>query len=218
MVPSDVLSRVRDGLVETTAKFWSDAELYRYMTDGEREINLITNANIISTAATTVTSQSGYTLPSDCLAVTRVAYDGVPLRKLDQNMRDRDGLDMPGYGGALTTSNPTHWFELSGTGYLWPTPAAAKTLQWYYLAEPASITTSSSAFTVRANYHTPIVDYVLYRAYVKDQDQSRADWYKREYEEGVAKAHEREQRRKWAGGFPTVKTPETHYGADGGLV
>lgn len=218
MIPTDVLSRVRDQLVEATAAFWTNAEIYRYMTDAEREINLLVECNIISTAATTVTSTSGYTLPADCLSVIRVTYDGVPLRKIDSRGRDRDGLDMPGYGGTPQTGQPTHYHQVNSTAYLWPVPQEAKTVRYQYLAQPAEVVSGSTAFTVPANFHNPIQDYVLYRTFLKDQDQGKSEWYKREFEQGISDALRREQRRKWAGGFPTVKGEDSNYTTFSGLT
>lgn len=215
MVPTDVISRVRDQLVETTAAFWTNAELYRYMADAEREINLLTECNVVSTAATTTTSTSGYTLPADCLAVKRITFDGVPLKKIDGYMRDRDLLDMPGYGGTLTSGDPTHYYQINTMIYLWPTPSRGATVQYYYLGAPVEVASGSTAFTVPANFHNPIQDYILYRAFLKDQDQGKSEWYKREFEQGVSDAMRRENRRRWAGGFPSVKTEENYTAING---
>jgi hypothetical protein len=217
MTPSDVLSRVRDQLAETTAAFWTNAELYRYMADGEREVNLMVSYNIVVTAATTTTGTSGYALPSSCLSVMRLTYDGVPLRKTDRNLRDRDALDMPSYGGTLQSGSPTHFYEFTGYAYLWPTPDAAKTINYFFLKDPTEVASGTTAFTIPANYHNCLQDYVLYRAYLKDQDQGKSDWYKREFMQGVADAQRREQMRRWAGGFPSVKGDDSYY-ANGGLV
>ena len=35
---SDILSRVRDTLQDTTSVRWTDAELLRYLNDGQREV------------------------------------------------------------------------------------------------------------------------------------------------------------------------------------
>lgn len=218
MIPSDVLSRVRDQLAETTAAFWTDAEIYRYITDAEREINLTVECNIATTAHTTTTGTSGYTLPADCLSVYRLTYDGVPLRRLDRNKRDIDGLDMPGYGGTGQSGDSTHYYEVGGYVYLWPNPSRAVTIDYQFLKQPSAVTTSSTAFTVPANFHTPIQDYALYRAYLKDQDQGKAEWYKREFMQGMGDAQRREYQRRWSGGFPSVKNVDGNYSAIGGLT
>jgi hypothetical protein len=218
MVPTDVLSRVRDQLVEATAAFWTNAELYRAMTDAEHEINLLVSCNIVSTAVTTTTASSAYTLPSDCLELNRLTYDGVPLRKTDQYKRGLDELDQPGYGGSLSTGQPSHYYQINSTVYLWPVPTENKSLRYNYLADTSALASGSTAFQVPANFHTCIQDYVLYRAFLKDQDQAKSEWYKREFNEGIADALRREQRRKWAGGFPTVKDTESNFSAINGMT
>jgi len=217
MIPSDVLSRVRDQLVETTAAFWSDAELYRYMTDAEREINNQVHCYVLSTAATSVTSTSGYTLPVDVLYLDRVSFDNVPLKEVPR--RGIDMMDMPGYGGTPQTGDPTHYYRQgTDTVYLWPTPQRAATIQYVYTAEPAAIVTASTQFSVPANFHQPLQDYVLYRSFTKDQDQARSEWHKREYMQGVADAEFRESRRRWSGGFPEVMDADKAYSTFNGVV
>ena len=217
MIPSDVLSRVRDQLVETTAAFWTDAELYRYMTDAEREINNQIHCYQLSTAATSVTAQSGYTLPSDCLYIHRVTYDGVPLREIDQ--RRGDTLDMPGYGGSVQSGSPTHYYRY-GTDmiYMWPTPVTTAPVGYFYTGEPAAITTASTLFSIPANFHQPLQDYVLYRAFTKDQDQARSEWHKREYMQGIQDSEWRENKRRWKGGFLTVMDADKAYQTMDGMV
>lgn len=208
MTPSDVLSRVRDQLVEGTAGFWTDAELYRYMSDGESEINNMVECYRVSSTDTTVTGTSGYTLPTDCVAVTRLTYDSVPLKLVSR--REMDALDMPGYGGSTKSGQPTHWYMYEGMAYLWPVPSAAKTIEYDYVASPPAITTASSQFAIPRQFHIPIQDYTLYRAFTKDQDAGRAEWHKREYMQGTMDARMREQRRRWAGGFPKVVSDRSY--------
>lgn len=215
MVPTDVLSTVRDQLAETTAAFWTNAELYRYMTDAEREINLQLECNVIATAHTSSTGTSGYAIPASCLSVYRVTYDGVPLRRLDRNKRDIDMLDMPGYGGTGKTGPATHYYELQGYLNLWPVPQEIKTIGIHYLKDTSALASGATAFMIPANYHTPIQDYVLYRAYLKDQDQGKAEWYKREFVHGMEDAQRREHQRRWAGGFPSVKDENNYQAMDG---
>lgn len=213
MTPDNVLSRVRDQLVEATAAFWSDAELYRYMSDAESEINNMVECYQTSTTTTTTTGTSAYTLATNCLMVTRMKYDGVPLKQIDK--RERDALDMPGYGGTVQSGQPTHWYRYGDTAYLWPVPADAKDLEYDFVGQPAAITTASTAFSIPQLYHPQIQDYVLYRAFVKDQDQGRSEWHKREFMQGVMDAKMRENRRRWAGGFPKVKSDRNYSTYDG---
>jgi len=213
MTPGNILSRVRDQLVEATAAFWTDAELYRYMSDSESEINNMVECNQLSTTTATVTATSGYTLATDCLMVTRMTYDGVPLKQIDQ--RERSTLDMSGYGGSPQSGDSTNWYRYGGMAYLWPIPARAVDLKYWYVGEPVAITTASVAFTIPQQYHTAMQDYVLYRCFVKDQDQGKAEWHKREFMQGVQDARMREQRRRWAGGFPKVKSDSSYSTYDG---
>jgi len=212
--PAGVLSRVRNQLVEDTADFWTDAELYRYMSDAESEVNNMAECYRLSTAAASVTSTSGYTIPADCVSMVRVTWDGVPLKLADQ--RSIDALGMPGYGGTVQTGSPTHYYQY-GTDmvYLWPTPMSAKTIRYYYTAEPADITTASTSFSIPQQFQNVIQDYVLYRCFTKDQDSGKAEWHKREFMQGVLDAQMKENRRRWAGGFQVVKGDNSYATYDG---
>jgi len=217
MTPATVLSLVRDQLVESTADYWQDAELYRYMSQAESEITTLTECCAKqSTVATTTTGTSGYTLPGDCLTVKRLTFDGVPLKQID--IRERDNLDMPGYGGTMQSGNPTHWYQFNGYAYMWPTPARAATYVYDYVYQPATIVTASSAFSVPLQFQNAIPDYVLYRAYVKDQDQAKSEFYKKEYMQAVMDTQMREQRRRWAGGFQAVRTEDASLSTYDGMV
>lgn len=217
MIPSDVLSRVRDQLVEATAAFWSDAELYRYMTDAERDINNQLHCYQLSTSVTSVTNTSGYTIPTNCLYIDRITFDTVPLK--ETNFRGQDMMDMPGYGGSVQTGDPTHYYRMgTNTVYLWPTPQRAAAIQYVYTAEPTAIATASTEFSIPANFHQPLQDYVLYRAFTKDQDQARSEWHKREYMQGIADGEWRENKRRWKGGFLTVVDADKAYSTYDGTV
>ena len=43
-VPSEILSTVRNQIAETTAKYYTDAEIYAYMTEAEGKINKKTDS------------------------------------------------------------------------------------------------------------------------------------------------------------------------------
>jgi hypothetical protein len=216
MTPSSILSRVRDQLVEATASFWTDAELYRYMSDAESEINNMVECYQLTGTAAAATGTSAYTLPTDCVTVTRLTYDGVPLKLVSQ--RERSNLDQPGYGSTVQTGDSTHWYMYGGMAYLWPVPSRAPTIKYWYVAEPVDISTASSSFSVPQQFQNAIQDYVLYRAFTKDQDQGKAEWHKREFMQAMMDLKSREQRRRWAGGFPKVIDSDKAYSTYDGIV
>jgi hypothetical protein len=86
------------------------------------------------------------------------------------------------------------------------------------ITEPANgslYTDVSGNISVPDIYGNVIQDYILYRAFAKDQDQGKAEWHKREFMQGIMDAQMREHRRRWAGGFPKVHGDRSYSTYDG---
>jgi len=184
------------------------------MTYAERELAQLIPCCQATTAATTATGTSAYTSPANLAYFSRITYDSVKLKRID--MTDRDALDNTGYGGSVSTGQPTHYYEYAGSVYLWPVPTAGKSLKYYYYAEPAELTASSTAFTVPAMMHGYLQDYVLYRAFAKDAEEGRANFYRQQWETGLLKGQsnwaQRDQRDQYSVVRDIDNYPETQLG------
>jgi len=217
MTPAQILSTIRNQIYETTAGFWSDDELRAYEWQGECEIASITECTeATDSSTTTVASTATYAIPSDCLYIKELTWDSYPLKCVD--IRGFDALEMPSYGNTLTEGKPTHYVLKGSDVGLWPVPDSAETLMFYYIAEPAEITSSSTAFTIPQLFHHLLPDYVLYRCYAKDQDEGRANFHKRAWMEGIQRAQMLWAKRKYGGRFPVVKDSSYNLSAVDGLV
>ena len=143
-----------------------------------------------TTSTTTVTATSSYTLTSDCDYLNRVLWNNYKLKRIDYS--ELQMLDQPGYGSTYITGKPTHYYVYGESIGLWPIPDSSKSLRYYYYAQPAEVTTDSTVFSIPSMFHPYIQDYVLWRAYAKDQDDGRAVFHKKIWEENMSKAY-----RKW---------------------
>jgi hypothetical protein len=112
MTPNQVLETIRDQVYETSANFWSDAEIYRYMWTAECELaSLIECTEATCTAIPTVANQQEYTKPTNLIDIKRVTYGNKPLKKVTKREKDFydfnlvDGTDFSGEPTVITSAS-----------------------------------------------------------------------------------------------------------------
>jgi len=214
MTPASVLTNCRAQLYETTATYWTDAELYGYMWYGERELAQLVPCTEAAFLTATVTDTSGYTSPSDILYYDRVTYDSVKLKRVDQT--DVDALNRRGYGASSTTGQPTHYYEYGKMVYVWPIPQEAADLKFWYFSEPAEVTAAATDFTVPSMFQSYLQDYVLYRAWAKDDNEGKANFFRQQWENDKQLAYNNWAQRGQRDGYRVVRDvdnyPETQLG------
>lgn len=174
MTPTEVLTLIRNQVFEQTAAFYNDPEVYSYMTLAENEMSRKTDmAESTDTSITTVASTREYTKPSTITKLIRVTWNTVKLKKIDFTQLDQ--VEGVSYGFTGSTGSPVYYYEWAGKIGLSPIPTSAETLKLWCIVEPTALTSSSSSFTIGNEYGHYLADYAIYRMYLKDQDQSRAD-------------------------------------------
>lgn len=165
--PSGIIALVRNQLYEFENGFFSDSELYSYLSMAESKL-----ADAIGyTTATSGILSSGvreYDKPTDSLKINRVEWDSYPLIKISRE--DIDSLEGSEYGKIGVSGNSTHYYEDSNVIGLSPIPDTAKTITFYYDMVPTALTSASTSFTLPKKYAYTLADFVLYRAFLKDQD------------------------------------------------
>jgi hypothetical protein len=183
---SDALTNCRRQLNETTAAFWSDAEIYGYLSEAERLLAGKIGGYQVRTAHTTVTGTSTYTMPAGCLRIDRVTYDGKKLK--GANFRDRDFLDGTDYGSTLQSGKPEIYIPFGSEISLFPVPDDAKTLQWFFRKTPTRIT-NATAFTIQEEtLQEMLPDYAIWKCSLKDQELARADRHKQAWDQNLTMA------------------------------
>lgn len=174
MTPAQSLSTIRNQLNETTANFFTDAEIYAYMWEAEtllaHEIGYVKK----TTAHTTVTDQSVYTCPDNYVKIARVTYDGKKLKQV--NDVDVDRLDGATYGSTVQSGKPEVYKKWGDDVTLWPTPEEDKELYFEFYKSPDQITTDSTLFTITDGAIQQMIgDYVLYKCFHKDLEVQKAE-------------------------------------------
>jgi hypothetical protein len=185
MTPSELYTIVRNQCGESSTNFWSESEIYSLMGMGERIIAQVIGNIEVNTSITTVTSTKEYDVSSYVSGVlTRVEWDSYRLQGIDIN--EVDNVEGMAYGGVTQEGYPVYYYYYGNTIGLSPTPDDAKTLEFYYRTDPATVTTASVAFSIPDEYTQDISDYVLYRMFLKDQElQNEAILYKNQWNENV---------------------------------
>lgn len=178
MTPAQVLSLVRSQLNETTANYWTDNEIYSYMWEAENQLAEECGYTQAVTAHTTVTDQSVYTVPDDCLKIARVTFDGKKLKKVAPV--DIDLLDGTTAGSTIQSGKPEVYKEWGQNITLYKTPDdtyGAKALYFEFYKAPAVIS-GSTAFTIsNVAAQQKIPEYCLWRCKNKEKDPRAVDHY-----------------------------------------
>lgn len=185
MVPTDLLTAFRRICNDTKAPyFWSDAELYDYMTEGEGEIAraLLCIQDITSAAALYSVANGGpnVTLSSKIIRI-RAAWwlengGEYKLGIMSQDAMISEGyriLTQQGRPNTLMTGNETNGVRL------YPIPENDGQLQLSIYRMPLNPLNAQAQFEIPEQYRGALLDWMKYKAYSKDDaetfDRVRAD-------------------------------------------
>jgi len=189
VLASDVLTPARDALFDAAGTRWADAELLRYLSHGQVVVvGLRPDANSI----TETLRLAGGTLQSIPAAGTRllrvvrnrsaVAADAAPGRAVRITSREALDTEDPNWHTRRPSARIEHYMVDAYTPrqfYVYPpalgtvgaVPAGgqpASHVEVVYSANPANVTNTGATLTLPDQYLTPLVEFVLYRAFAKD--------------------------------------------------
>lgn len=193
--PAQILTTVRSQIAEVEAGYFTDDEIRSYMWQGECELaKLLQCTETNSSTTSTVVGTREYAQPTNIINIYRVTWDSFPLTKI--NVNEVDIVEGAAYAYTGSQGSPLYYYEDRNYIGLSPIPNAIKTLKVYYTAEPAEITSSSTAFTIPAIFGFYLSDYCLYRMYIKDADAERARFHLDRWNEYLLKAQSEYKRQK----------------------
>ena len=183
---ANVISRVQDTLQDTTSVRWSEAELLRYINDAQREIvNLRPEASAIhaNVQLATGTEQS---LPSGGLRLINVVrgMNGTSssatglraIRIVDSdilNTLEPDWHDPTVTGDATHGTVPKHYIfdeDDPKKYYVYPGVAGTAYVEIVYSKSPDDLGSTSATIDIDDIFANAIIDFVLYRCYMKDAE------------------------------------------------
>lgn len=173
-----IINKVKVTLQDTTNVRWTDTELLAYLNDGQREICMRRPDASSVLANITLVQGTRQQIPDAGTAVLRVlrnmgtsgtqpgrAIRHIPLDLIDANV--------PNWHAATAQAEILHAMtdaRMPQYFYVYPPATAGTQLEVLYAAPPAEVATPSGTISLDDVFATPLMDYILFRAYTKDQD------------------------------------------------
>lgn len=188
MLASDIIDRARIVLQDADATRWPDAELFKWINDGQRLIVLVRPDSSSTNSTVTLVAGSRQTLPGDGIRLLDVVRNIKSDNSAGRSVRmvDRERLD----------SQDFNWHSATATGsvinfiydnrdplryYVYPQATAGMKLEILYTKNPTDVATGASTLALPDIYFEPLLNYVLYRAYGKDAEHGMNQTMSRDY-------------------------------------
>lgn len=176
-----ILTRVRSQLVDDgTTPRWTDAELLRHLSDGQRTIAALQPDFATKVAVVKLAVGTRQVLPADgrsLLSVTRNmgtdgATPGRAVRVIMREVIDAQNADWHAAAKAQAVYNYIYDPQDQRAFFVFPPSNGAGYVEINYQFTPPEITTTADTIALEDIYQTPLMDYVMFRANQKDADSS----------------------------------------------
>jgi hypothetical protein len=174
-----ILARVRTQLIDELAtKRWSDDELLRWLSDGQRTlvamdptINEVCTALLLDIGTKQSLPENGFIL----LDIKRnMGADGLtPGRAVTIISRENMDRVDPDWHASRRSDITMHYLydpQQPTTYYVWPPSTGQSYLDVSRSETPPDFTTLDDAMVIPDIYQTALFDYVMFRAHQKDTD------------------------------------------------
>lgn len=205
MLASEIITDVRRELLETTAAFWSDAELLRHLNRGEKDY--VNRTRILEDTAflSTTTGTMDYQLPPNWVSAKLVLYnskeedtDDDAWQRLRPTSLEKMGQETPNFLATETTTSleatPEKYFIWNNRIYLYPAPRNSKDsdLYLFYKAKPIALTSTDQSINIDDSLAEALTAYILWKAWAKGKETTLANEQASLYAEYIG------QGRRWA--------------------
>ena len=175
---ADCILHVRDLLNESSAAFFTDAELTRFIQQGTLDISTVARCIEAVGSLTMVTNDPDYSLPTGTIDVSHALWlpTRAGLRKITPSLQGEASTD-------LTGSVPLRYYIWSSLCYIEPVPnstANGQTVGIYYSLATQDVTLLPDSYQLLA------IHYACYRAKLKDHRYQEATVLYSEYANALA--------------------------------
>ena len=195
MTGQQIIDEVRRELLEFGAQlFWTDAELLTHLNNAESDMANKTRALENIAFTTLVQGQIDYPLPSDWLGA-RLIMQNLPssdsparpdwkriypsnLEKVAQEDRNFIDTSVP------TQGRPRIYWIWGNTLYLYPAPDIYNNgtqMFLYYKCKSTPLTSLSDSINIDDSLHEGLVEYILWKAWRKEQEYDLANEHRDAY-------------------------------------
>jgi len=179
-----ILTRVRTQLIDELAqKRWSDDELLRWLSDGQRTLVATDPALGEVTAPLKMAAGTKQVLPIEAFMLLDIkrnmGADGLtPGRVVTVISRENIDRVDPMWHASRRSDVTLHYVydpKQPKTYYIYPPSTGANYLDVSRAASPPDFTALTDLMTIPDLYQTALFDYVMFRAHQKDSDYSAGD-------------------------------------------
>jgi len=183
---ANLLLRIEDVLQDTTNVRWPEAELLRYINDAQREIVNLRPESAADHSNVQLVTGTEQSIPDVALRLIKVvrnmsAAGGSATGKRVIRLVDKDILDSqePNWhdptvtGDAAHGTTPKHYIfdeDDPRRYYVYPGVAGNAYAEIVCARSPTDLSSTSSTIYVDDIFGNAIIDFVLYRAYLKDAE------------------------------------------------
>lgn len=206
MTPTEFITACRRKYNAVGNSFYADAEILDLLYEAEMELARFAYTIEASpdTSTSTAAGTRAYTIPTRCISIYRLTYDGQKLKPI--SFREDDAItDLD--EETSDQGEPMYYAQWGTQVFLRPVPDSVKTLKFYYYREPAVITTSDSIETP-SRYHMDLTNAVVAQMMYKDENATMGDRYRNKFENNLREARKWEKRKRRGDSFGYVKNDE----------
>jgi hypothetical protein len=192
MNTQDVVTRVRRVFGDEAAVQVTDADVIRWINDGQIEVVKHNDAALQKTGfVNLVNGQSQYTMPADMLILRALrfknpdmlSYSALKFKNMQEFDDSIDGWD----GTGFTTGPPIFFTVFENKAILFPTPDQSVTsgLKVLYNQQPTDVVSLSDPLALPVIYHNTIQKYCLWQASLLDEDYDPATLYRSDFQQDL---------------------------------
>ena len=169
---AEIITDVRSLVNETTASFWTDAEITRWANEGQEiiatETKCLSKYYSLELESTDIVNDREVRLSSDFVALDEggVLYNDNPLepaslKELDEHLGNWRN----------STGTPTHFYFRGDTIGFFPKPSVGNTVKYYGIERATEL--SGATVPLSSDYRT-----IAFRRYMRDYAVAQC-WYKK---------------------------------------
>lgn len=205
MTPEEVINLARSQYNAVNDTFFSDAELRDYLSKACIELSLKAHCIQSTFTTTTVADQQEYELPEHAIAIKRITYDG---KKLDPFTFREDDVVTLNNSTSTDSGTPSYYATWGTSIFLRPIPSDAKTLKIYAFVKAQRIESTTASLEIPEVYHHDLMDYVLFRMAIKDENNKSAKDYYDLWRQNIRDCIKAERRKLRGDSFTHVQAVE----------
>ena len=151
---------------------WKDPELLLWVNDAQREIVGLKPNVLTVTVDVTLVAGSKQTLPVGGTQLIDVVrnVNGMAIRRADKHIMDGENVGWHEDTASQVVRNFVFNEDAPDVFYVYPQQPTSgmSAVELQYVREPVNLSTLASTIDLKDLYLNAILDYILYRAYMKD--------------------------------------------------